>query len=51
MRNDEEADFQKKIMNILKNVNDFNSFFEYIGLAKKTPEQLNEMLKTAIKNS
>ena len=38
-------------MHILKNVTDFNTFFEYVGLPKKTPEQLNEMLKTAIKNS
>lgn len=37
LRNDEETDLQKKIMHILKNINDFNTFFEYIGLPKKTP--------------
>lgn len=38
-------------MKILKDINDFNSFFEYIGLPKKTPQELNTMLKNSIKNS
>ncbi len=51
MRNDEETELQKKIMYILKNVNDFNTFFEYVGLPKKTPQELTQILEKAIKNS
>lgn len=39
-------------MHILKNINDFNTFFDYVGLPKKTTaNEFDTLFKTAIKNS
>lgn len=51
LTNREEEEFQRKLFGTLKQVKDFDSFFAFVGLKRRTNEELNEMLKNAISNS
>lgn len=51
LTNDEEEEFQKNLKNTLKQIKDFDSFFMFVGLKKRSHQEINEMLKNSIKNS
>lgn len=46
-----ETMIQKETSHIFSKIVDFDSFFDYIGMPRRTLEEYNKMLKTACKNS